>query len=217
MRDANGRFLPKDNAPANDNDHLLQRVLSAWHERRFDIQLATRWKNCGALFKGASEQQRAVFRARLEEHTNALCAAMAEGASETTLLAMAGQFYTQCLSMPRTAPPPPTPKSERERVERDLCNGQYHKVPYVGPEMDALEFILSQEPPETRIERFDVKSITLSSGRVIQRRELREYYPTGTTRLENGWYRMFPNPASYESDIEPGRVPIDKMVTVIRE
>ena len=98
-----------------------------------------------------------------------------------------------------------------------MCNGQYYKVPYVGPEMDALEHILSREPSGTRVAGFDVKSITLSSGRVIARRELREFYPTGTTRLENGWYRMFPSPASYEVEQEPGRVPIDQRVTVIRD
>jgi hypothetical protein len=91
-------------------------------------------------------------------------------------------------------------------------------VPYNGAECDALEFILGKEPPETRVERFDVKSITLSSGRVIQRRELREYYTVGTipSKLESGWYRMFPSPSSYESD-DPGRAPIDQMVTVIRD
>ena len=140
-----------------------------------------------------------------------------DGDTDAAVLAEARRFYTEMLSVSRTAPPPPTPQSERARVERDLCNGSFFRVPYVGPEIDALEFILAKEPPATRVERFDVKSITLSSERVIARRELREYYPVGTTRLDNGWYRQFPSPATYEVEHEPGRVPFDQRVTVVRE
>jgi hypothetical protein len=86
--------------------------------------------------------------------------------------------------------------------------------------MDALEIILGKEPQGTRVERFDIKSITLSSGRVIARRELREFYPVGTatSNLEAGWYRQFPPPRLYENEYDPeGPLPEHLRVTVIRE
>jgi hypothetical protein len=102
-RDEHGKFLRK---PQTEEPMAapLSRVLHAWHERRFDLQLATRWKNTEALFQDATDAQRAVFHTQLEQHANQLCTALVEGATEATLLAMAGQFYAQCTTMLRTAP-----------------------------------------------------------------------------------------------------------------
>jgi hypothetical protein len=234
-RDATGKFrprgpetptgTPKKFDPAQweavfDATNAQQRMIEqAWRERQLPAAIARLRRVTDNLFVEATLEQSIIYETRRMQNTQQLVEMIQDGATDAAVLAEARRFYTDMLGVPRTPPPAPTPKSERERVERDLCNGQYHKVPYVGPEMDALEFILGQEPPETRIERFDVKSITLSSGRVIQRRELREYYPVGTapSRLESGWYRQFPAPASYESDHDPGRVPVDQRVTVIRE
>jgi hypothetical protein len=233
MRDKNGRYIStKDDASPDEShktielpefvgDHPSNADLRSVFETRqaysFEKVFENWWLATDKLFEAADESQRNSYRVRRAEHAARLCELIRKGGSDATLIAEMANFHRQAMTMPRTPPPAPTPRSERERVERDLCNGQFFKVPYVGPEMDALEFILSKEPSATRIERFDIKSITLSSGRVVQRRELREYYPVGTTRLENGWYRQFPSPATYEVEHEPGRVPFDQRVTVVRE
>jgi hypothetical protein len=194
MRDANGRFVPKQ---SDDNQpNPLHRVLTAWHARRFDIQLATRWKNNEALFNDATDAQRADFHAKLEEHANQLCLAMADGASESTLLAMAGQFYAQCTTMPRTAPPPPTADSEISRVGPGMMSLDYYRIPYRSIEVEVLKQLLK---PGERIERVTIKEIVTSERTIARRDLMRATVPAYQTRF-GSWDAQFPDPQSYEEE-----------------
>ncbi len=183
----------------NESETGLDRVLAAWKRSRFPQRLATFTESTDALFSEATDAQRADYRERRERHMQGLIKLIESGAPDDILLAEARAFYSHCLTMPRRPAPMPTPESEIARCAEAMTSRRL-RCPYRGPELDAIAYLLGKEPVGTEIAGWTERSISFSTGTIIQRRDLkRANCPSAMTRFDKH-DAQFPDPSEYEID-----------------